>query len=156
MILLTYSLFFLFQNLKDWLVEKLCKKSKVCVHVECVVSLDIFIIFFDCEYYRAPMVHRRQWVLFSLMIWPHPTVSTLRDKTLSFMDVLFNRSWRISTTPNTTKFFLIIFKLIQQPIMVILSCFAKKNQNLNSRKKSSVSYWKGRFAGVSALKCNFQ
>ena len=51
---------------------------------------------------------------------------------------VLNRSWRISTTPNTTKFFLIIFKLIQQAIMVILSCLAKKNQNLNLRKKSSV------------------
>ena len=36
--------------------------------------------------------------------------------------------------------------------MVILSCFAKKNQNLNARKKSSVYSWKGRFVGVSALK----
>ena len=52
----------------------------------------------------------------------------------------FNRSWRISTTPNATKIFLIIFKLIQQSIMVILSCLVKKNQNLNSRKKSSVYY----------------
>ena len=49
-------------------------------------------------------------------------------------------AWRISTTPNTTKIFLIIFKLIQQAIMVILSCLVKKNQNLNSRKKSSVYY----------------
>ena len=31
--------------------------------------------------------------------------------------------------------FLIIFKLIQQLIMVILSCLANKNKNLNSRKK---------------------
>ena len=54
--------------------------------------------------------------------------------------LVLNRSWRISTTPNTTKNFLIIFKLIQQAIMVILSCLAKKNQNLNSRKKSSVYY----------------
>ena len=44
----------------------------------------------------------------------------------------FNRSWRKS---NTTKFFLIIFRLLQQSNMVILSCLAKKNQNLNSRKK---------------------
>ena len=65
---------------------------------------------------------------------------------------VLNRSWRISTTPNTTKHFLIIFKLIQQSKMVILSCLAKKNQNLNSRKKSSVYYWKGRFVGVSGLK----
>ena len=36
--------------------------------------------------------------------------------------------------------------------MVILSCLAKKNRNLNLRKKSSVYYWKGRFVGVSALK----
>ena len=50
----------------------------------------------------------------------------------------FNRSWRISTTPNTTKYFLIHFKLIQQSNMVILSCLTKKNQNLNLRKKSSV------------------
>ena len=56
------------------------------------------------------------------------------------ISVVINRSWRLSTTPNTTKFFLIIFKLIQQSIMVILSCLAKKNQNLNSRKKSSVYY----------------
>ena len=56
------------------------------------------------------------------------------------MCIAFNRSWRISTTPNTTKIFLIIFKLIQQSNMVILSCLAKKNQNLNSRKKSSVYY----------------
>ena len=51
---------------------------------------------------------------------------------------VFNRSWRISTTPNTTKIFLIIFKLIKQSNMVTMSCLAKKNQNLNSRKKSSV------------------
>ena len=44
---------------------------------------------------------------------------------------------QLPTQPN---FFLIIFKLIQQSIMVILSCLAKKNQNLNSRKKSSVYY----------------
>ena len=66
--------------------------------------------------------------------------------------ILLNRSWRISTTPNTTKNILIIFKLIQQSNMVILSCISKKNQNLNSRKKSSVHYWKGRFVGVSVLK----
>ena len=66
--------------------------------------------------------------------------------------ILFNRSWRISTTPNTPTFFFIRFKLIQQSNMVILSCLAKKNQNLNVRKKSSVYYWKGRFVGVSALK----
>ena len=89
-----------------------------------------------------------QWYFFKnlfqndymILIWDHP----------------FDRSWRISTTPNTTKIFLFAFKLIQQSNMVILSCLAKKNQNLNSRKKSSVFYWKGRFAGVSALKCNFQ
>ena len=52
----------------------------------------------------------------------------------------FNRSWRISTTPDTTKLFLIIFKLIEQSNMVILSCLAMKNQNLNARKKSSVYY----------------
>ena len=46
-----------------------------------------------------------------------------------------NRSWRISKTPNTTKNVLIIFKLIQQSIMVILSSLVRKNQNLNSRKK---------------------
>ena len=56
----------------------------------------------------------------------------------------FNKSWRISTTPNTTKFF-ILFKLIQQFNMVILSCLAKKNLNLNLRKKSSVYYWKLHF-----------
>ena len=68
---------------------------------------------------------------------------------------IFNRTWRISTTPNTTKFFLIIFKLIQQSIMVILSCLAKKNQNLNSRKKSSVYYWNLRFQGSNACKLPF-
>ena len=53
--------------------------------------------------------------------------------------LVFNRSWHISTTPNTTKFFLFVFKLIKQSsIMVILSCLVKKNQNLNLRKKSSV------------------
>ena len=46
--------------------------------------------------------------------------------------------------------FLIIFKLIQQSNMVILSCLAKKNQNLNARKKSSVYYWKLRFQGWNA------
>ena len=43
---------------------------------------------------------------------------------------------QLPTHPN----FLIIFKLIQQSIMVILKCIEKKNQNLNSRKKSSVYY----------------
>ena len=33
--------------------------------------------------------------------------------------------------PTQPTFFLIIFKLIQQSIMVILSCLMKKNQNLN-------------------------
>ena len=64
----------------------------------------------------------------------------------------FNRSWRISTTPNTTKNCLIIFKLLQQSNLVILSRLTKRYQNLNPRKKSSVYYWKGRFMGVSALK----
>ena len=68
---------------------------------------------------------------------------------------LFTRSWRISTTLNTTKKFLIIFKLIQQAIMVILSCLAKKNQNLNSWKKSSVYYWKLRFQGRNTCKLPF-
>ena len=36
--------------------------------------------------------------------------------------------------------------------MVILSCLTKKNWNLNLRKKSSVYYQKGKFAGISALK----
>ena len=67
----------------------------------------------------------------------------------------FNKSWRISTTPNTTKLFLIICKLTQQSIMVILSCLAKKNQNLNSREKSSVCYWKLRFQGRNACKLPF-
>ena len=66
--------------------------------------------------------------------------------------VLFNRCWHISTTPNTPKFFFIRSKLIQGSNMVILSCLAKKNQNLNARKKSSVYYWKGRFVGISGLK----
>ena len=64
----------------------------------------------------------------------------------------FSRSWHISTTPNTSKIFLIIFKLLQQSNMVILSCLAKKNWNLNSRKKSSLYYWKGRFVGISGWK----
>ena len=66
-----------------------------------------------------------------------------------------NRSWRISTTPNTTKIFLIIFKLIQESIMVILSCLARKNQNLNSRKKTSVYYWELHFQGRNACKLPF-
>ena len=33
---------------------------------------------------------------------------------LEIQYLVFNRSWRISTTPNTTKFFFIPFKLIQQ------------------------------------------
>ena len=60
-----------------------------------------------------------------------------------------NRSWRISTTPNTTKIFLIIFKLVQQSIMVILSCLAKKNLNL--RKKSSVCVLKVAFSRQKRL-----
>jgi hypothetical protein len=68
------------------------------------------------------------------------------------VNVRFNRSWRISKIPNTTKFFLIIFKLIQQSIRVILSCLAKKNRTLNSREKSSVYYWKGSFVDLSGLK----
>ena len=89
--------------------------------------------------------------IFVLMyVWHLP----LHICSLCVSELTFNRRWRMSTTPNTTNFFffLIIFKLIQQSIMVILSCLAKKNQNLNSREKSSVYYWKGRFAGISALK----
>ena len=55
------------------------------------------------------------------------------NKTKCARECSFNRCWRISTTPNTTKFFLIIVKLIQQSNMVILSWLAKKNQSLNSR-----------------------
>ena len=58
---------------------------------------------------------------------------------ISILEML-NRSWHISTTPNTTKKKLFGFKLIQQSSMVTLSCLAKKNQNLNLRKKSSVQY----------------
>ena len=47
---------------------------------------------------------------------------------------LFNRSWHISTTPNTTNFFTIL-KPIQQSNLVILSCPLQKNQNLNLREK---------------------
>ena len=47
----------------------------------------------------------------------------------------FNRRWHISTTPHTTKKFCTLFKLIQPSNMVTLSCLAKKNQNLNPRKK---------------------
>ena len=45
-----------------------------------------------------------------------------------------------SVKSSLKNFFLIIFKLIQQSNMVILSCLAKKNENLNSKKKSSVYY----------------
>jgi len=58
------------------------------------------------------------------------TVLPTQFSLLSF----FNRSWRICTTPNTTNFFLIIFKLIQKSNFVILSCLTKKNWNLNLRK----------------------
>ena len=68
----------------------------------------------------------------------------------------FNRSWRISTTPNTTKNFLFVFKLIQQSNMVILSWLAKKNQNLNLRKKSSVYYWKLHFKAETPANLPFQ
>ena len=47
------------------------------------------------------------------------------------------------------------FKLIQRSNMVILSCLAKKNQNLNLRKKSSVYYWKLHFQGRNAHKPPF-
>ena len=73
------------------------------------------------------------------------------NSSLQWRNVL-NRSWRISTTPKTPKFFFIRSKRIQGFNIVILSCLAKKNQNLNARKKSSVYYWKGRFVGVSGLK----
>ena len=81
--------------------------------------------------------------------------TVIHKRVWTISEVAFNRSWRISTTPNTTKIFLIILKLIQQSIMVILSCLAKKNQNLNSRKKSSVYYWKLRFQGRNACKLPF-
>ena len=41
---------------------------------------------------------------------------------------------QLPTEPNI----LIIFKHVQQSIMVIRGCLGKKNQNLNSREKSSV------------------
>ena len=73
---------------------------------------------------------------------------------LTIVRGIFNRSWRISTTPNTSNIFFLSFpnKLIQGSNMVILSCIVKKNQNLNPKKKRSVYYWKGRFVGVSGLK----
>ena len=58
---------------------------------------------------------------------------------------------QLPTQPN----FFILFKLIQQSNMVILSCLAKKNQNLNLRKKSSVYYWKLHFQGRNAHKPPF-
>ena len=64
--------------------------------------------------------------------------------------IWFNRTWRISTTPNATKFFLIIFKLIQQSIMVILRCLSKKIQ-IWIRE----NYWKLRFQGRNACKLPF-
>ena len=51
------------------------------------------------------------------------------------ISTMFNRRWHISTTPSTTKIFCTLFKLIQPSNMVTLSCLAKKNQNLNPRKK---------------------
>ena len=58
-----------------------------------------------------------------------------------WLPMLLNRRWHISATPNTTKKICALFKLIQRSNMVTLSCLAKKNQNLNLRKKSSVYYW---------------
>jgi hypothetical protein len=60
------------------------------------------------------------------------TTSKIFDKILLINSKTpgLNKSWRISTTPNTTKLFFTIFKLIQQSNMVILSCPAKKNQSL--------------------------
>ena len=87
-----------------------------------------------------------------LLIWPEPynqacSSHIMEELVEEFQDMGFmiccyychthlNRSWRKSTTPNTTNFFLITFKLIQQSDMVILSCLANKNK----RKKSSVYY----------------
>ena len=71
------------------------------------------------------------------------------QRILIFFYLLTIASFRIGVP---SILFLIIFKLMQQSNMVILSCLAKKNRNLNLRKKSSVYYWKGRFVGVSALK----
>ena len=65
-----------------------------------------------------------------------------------------NRSWRISShNSQHNQNFLIIFK---QSIMVILSCLAKKNQNLNSRKKSSVYYWNWVFKPETPTNLPFQ
>ena len=62
-----------------------------------------------------------------------------------------NRRWHISTTLNTTNFFT-IFKLTLQSNMITLSCLTKKNQNLDSRWKSSVYYWRRRFVAWNGLK----
>ena len=70
-------------------------------------------------------------------------------------DLTINRSWRLSTTPNTIKKILIIFKLIQQFIMVILSCLAKKKSKFEIEKKNSVYYWKLHFHGGNACKLPF-
>ena len=78
--------------------------------------------------------------------------SNIWDELHEIISKYINRRWHISTTPNTTKKFCTPFKLIQQSNMVTLSGLAKKNQNLNPRKKSSVYYWKWRFPKVCGMK----
>ena len=87
---------------------------------------------------------------FSYFFHPTTFLSNL-PAYLSFKMYLFNRSWHIFTTPNTTKIFLIIFKLIQQSNMVILSCLEKINQNLNARKKKFSLFLKREFRGHFSL-----
>ena len=59
----------------------------------------------------------------------------IKDESVSFLTEA-GAYPQLPTQPN----FFILFKLIQQSNMVILSCLKKKNQNLNMRKKSSVYY----------------
>ena len=57
----------------------------------------------------------------------------------------FNRYWRISTNPDTSKKKIPALKLMQESSMVPLSWFMKKNWNLNLAKKSSFCIENGTF-----------
>ena len=65
-----------------------------------------------------------------------------------------NRNWRISTTPNTT--FVYPFQTYTVSYYGHSELPRKEKSKFDCVEKSSVYYQKGKFAGVSALKRNFQ
>ena len=110
-----------------WFLNILPQKGIEIVANELVLhevswSISFFRLFPDWNRHRnIPQFHELYWLTFDGCLGSGNGFQIL----FPVIKKWFNKSWHISTTPNTTNFFLIIFKLMQQSDMVILSCPAK-------------------------------